>query len=126
MPDSDNRNEEFDAAFPGYQRMSRRYMEKAKATADNMRMRAFAPDTFEQLLALPLGSELALFKFIPEVYGIAGTVLPVNETFREETRKYVEEGHEFPFDFAVYLLPDDVVPDEVPNFHQSGDDQTGD
>lgn len=83
------------------------------------RLIVWTPETFEQLLALPLGTEIALFFIVPGAGAIAGTLLTVNEAMRAQTREYMAQGMEMEYDFAVYLLPDDVVPDRVP------DEETG-
>lgn len=85
------------------------------------RLVVWTPETFDQLLSLPLGTEMVLFTVVASGHGIAGTVLTVNEEFRIQTRKYVEDGAELTVDFAVYVLPDDVVPDEVPESTETGD-----
>lgn len=86
-----------------------RYFE---TTPNPTRLVVWAPETFEQLLSLPLGTEIALFKVIGPAIG--GTILTVNEKMRAQTRKYMESGDELEYDFAVYVLPEDVVPDRVP------------
>lgn len=89
----------------------------------NLRLSVWPVQDFEQLLTLPDGTEVALFgmTLVPQL-GFQGVTLRICDESRRVTQEYIDTGENFPYQLAVSLLPDDVVPDTVPDLtNQTGD-----
>lgn len=68
----------------------------------------------EQLMDLPMGTEIVLLWIAPLGLAVEGKILVINDEFREQTQEYIDhpEGFLSPT-IAIYLLPHIDVPDTV-------------
>ena len=81
----------------------------------NMGMQVLGTPTFDALQVLPLGAELILISIQPFGGAAYLEALTVNEEFFTRNQAFIDNGTPSQFAFAIYLLPNGMVPGTVPD-----------